>query len=448
MKKENKKILNHFPPEIAKLIEEGRESIECPIEYLVTSAITIGAICIGASASVRPKNEWAEYPSVYSLLIGNPSMKKTPALKLIKKPLEVIQKRLHEEYRIALAAYKAMPKDERRSTFEPLEEVVYSTDSTIEALLKYLSNSPIGVSLIVDELSHLFKSLNSYKQGGGDRQYLLQLYNHSQVTVTRKGEPSLHIDNPVVSILGGIQPKVLKEFFSKGEEDGMTERFLYVHPKESISTKFNDAEVKQETIDSYVEYIQNIFEKSYYKALEGKCDNYILSVDSKKLWIEWMEGQDADIENISYLKKSHAISLRLALVLEVLNHPERTSMEISEKSMEGAIRLTNYYIDSYFKTKDFMNQSEAASKTEKLLDWMIGKHDNKNYNKVIGNLEGLKIHKMLTNGPAGIRKRHQALEILTVLEEEGKGFLYPSKSRKVKGSTNPEIFCLHPKYKK
>jgi hypothetical protein len=436
----DKELTDHFPPVVSSLIRAGARSIGCPEEYLITAVLVIVSISIGSSVSIKVKNGWIEFCSLYAVIIGNPSMKKTPALNLAKKPLEIIQGELYKVFEKERENHINLSKKEKETSQEPSEVVAYTSDTTIEGLLKYLAINFLGVAMVLDELSHMFKSLNAYKQGGGDRQYLLQLYNSSQIKVTRKGSHSLQIDKPVFSILGGIQPQVLKGFFTDGQEDGLNERFIYSFPAQILETKFVDEEVDQEVIDDY----NNLVKELYYTSFESVKNNdekeYTLSLDAREEWIQWQEGQGITEDNVSYLKKAHSHCLRISLVLEVLNNSERDSLEVSLISMKGAIDITNFYIANYFKLYDEMHKSKEDDKAGNLLKWM--RKNKTKYKTAIRLREGIPIRKIYSNNVSGIKSYHEAVEYLTELQDKKFGMLYPSEIHPIPNDKKPRIFIL------
>lgn len=436
-------LYKYLPDEIGKLIKEGAKSLGCPKEYLFSSLLAIASTSIGSSARVKIKNGWYEFPSFYIVLVGRPSMKKTPALNLVKKPLEAVQSELRENFKKSMFDYNSLSKKAKEVADEPQEIVAYASDTTIEGLLKYMEVNKVGVSLVVDELSHLFKSLNSYKQNGGDRQYLLQLYNSSQITVTRKGSVGIHIDDPVMSIVGGIQPKMLKEFFAKGEDDGLSQRFLYSFPEQNVKSTFVEDEIDQQTIDDYNNRIIKLYKHSYELAMDGKISEYRVSNEAKNLWVEWLNNLVPNEDNEETLTKSHATCLRISLVFEILNNPSRDDLKISLTSMKGAIEVTNFYLGNYFRIRDEMMKSDNETRADSLLKW-IWKNKDK-HKKVHGPKIGVSIREMYMSGAGGLKGKYmEAIDLLSLLENEGRGYLFPSESRTFKGNSKSSIFVLNP----
>ena len=64
-------------------------------------------------------------------------------------------------------------------------------DITMEAITKILGETKRGIFVFVDELKGWISSFNKYRNGGGDLEQWLSLYNGVPITVNRKGEMTL-----------------------------------------------------------------------------------------------------------------------------------------------------------------------------------------------------------------------------------------------------------------
>src|SRR5262249_57512487 len=87
-------------------------------------------------------------------------------------------------------------------------------DTTIEAAQEVLKDSPDGVLCLQDELSGWFGSMEKYSGNRGgmkDRGFWLQAWNGGQYVLNRVGRGAGLIPNLSVSMLGGIQPDLIRK---------------------------------------------------------------------------------------------------------------------------------------------------------------------------------------------------------------------------------------------
>ncbi len=115
----------------------------------------------------------------------------------------------------------------------PVRKRLTVRDATTEALLVALKGQKKGLLAVRDELAGWFGGMDRYTGGkGGDRALWLEAYGGRPYTLDRVkngGEP-FHIPNLAISVLGGIQPDRLESCLLKGDDDGLSARFLYIYP--------------------------------------------------------------------------------------------------------------------------------------------------------------------------------------------------------------------------
>jgi hypothetical protein len=99
----------------------------------------------------------------------------------------------------------------------------------MEAAQEILKDSKDGVLGLQDELSGWFGSMEKYSGGRGahkDRGFWLQSFNGGARPVDRITRGSSFMENVSVSILGGIQPDLIRKFASDTADDGLLQRFF------------------------------------------------------------------------------------------------------------------------------------------------------------------------------------------------------------------------------
>ena len=105
---------------------------------------------------------------------------------------------------------KATRKKDDPQPLKPVCKRMVISDTTTEALCLRLKENPQGLLLYRDELAGWIGSFNQYKKSGSDEAHFLSIWSGKAVRVDRKtDEQFLYVENPNLSIVGGIQPGIL-----------------------------------------------------------------------------------------------------------------------------------------------------------------------------------------------------------------------------------------------
>ena len=163
---------------------------------------------------------------MWAALIGDPSSKKSPILRLVAAPLARIDVKLHRKYVADKAYYDNLPPEEKKKAALPKQRRVRIEDTTIEASQEVLKDSPDGVLCLQDELSGWFGGMDKYSGKGAakDRAYWLQSFNGGEYVLNRVSRGSVIIENLSVSMLGGIQPDPMRKLAADSYDDGFLQR--------------------------------------------------------------------------------------------------------------------------------------------------------------------------------------------------------------------------------
>ena len=215
---------------------------------------------------------WRESARLWIAAVGNPSIKKTPALNTMMGPLRRVEKTYREAaiakkaaydslftvYQAKLKAYnKALANDEAPGlmpTPPPPPEMhrAIFNNFTIEALEQVLLYTDRGTLLEFDELSGFFGRMDAYAAGKGadkDRPAYLQLYNGGGMAIDRVGRGSSFVPNWSASIVGAIQPEPMSAVMKKMRDDGLMQRFNVFLAHDSVH--WVDREFKAEHYHAY-----------------------------------------------------------------------------------------------------------------------------------------------------------------------------------------------------
>lgn len=275
-----------FPESVKDLIVELHKRFDSPIEYIACTFLMVISILMDGhyALSVNSGTNWIEYPILWLAIIGNPSQKKTPCLKIGKDILNKYDEILFMNYESELNEYNRkkeyykQQKDRYKEAIKKGENMelpvepqkpqrprLITQDITKESLAYLMDTNSkfhLGLALYVDELAYFIKSWNQYKHGGGnDKEYFLASWSRERQNIVRKSDKTDYTFDASHNIIGSIQPKVLYEtLFEKGIDcyNGMIERWLYCCSEyEETGISYNSD--KEYNISAFTDICQEIF---------------------------------------------------------------------------------------------------------------------------------------------------------------------------------------------
>lgn len=274
-------ILNDLPPvepfdyallpkSLAPCVEDIAERMQCPPDFVAVSVMVCISGAIGRRVAIEPKrlDDWIVYASVWGLCVGRPGLMKSPAIAEALKPLRRLEIEARTEYTSVMQEHEitakaadlaataaeskakaAARKGDNAQVMDLLREAqgnipdaptqrrYITTNVTTEALAELLRLNPTGITLERDELAGLLRTMS--KEGNEElRAFFLQGYDGaSGFTFDRIGRGlDLHVPAVFISLIGAMQPGVLRSFIRDamrggGGDDGLLQRFgLLVWP--------------------------------------------------------------------------------------------------------------------------------------------------------------------------------------------------------------------------
>jgi hypothetical protein len=260
-----------LPEALRAWVNDEAERMPCPLDFIASAAITALGSIVGARCAIKPKahDPWLVVPNLWGGIVGDPSVKKSPAWSTALKPLDRLIAKAHDLQSAAMRGYetgravfsaqsdalegrlkeaaKKPSKGDPLSIARELQELRdeapkaptlrrYKTnDTTVEKLGELLRENPGGLLVLRDELVGL---IAAWEREGreGDRAFFLEAWNGNQsFDVDRIGRGHTSIPNVCASIFGGIQPDKLTMYLEQAANslanDGMLQRFqLLVYP--------------------------------------------------------------------------------------------------------------------------------------------------------------------------------------------------------------------------
>lgn len=265
-----------LPEAIERYAFEAGQLIGVEPSMVAIPALVACAAALTDDVKIQPKRHepgWTESARLWCAIVGNPSVKKSPAIRRATKRLRKIDIDLHEQNARSMAdhaeqmeQYKEAKKEAKKtgSYIAPPEQPpcprMVVEDITVEALSEVLKDTPRGVLCIQDELSGWFGSMDAYSGGknqGKDRAVWLQAYNGGHRVVDRVMRGAISIPNFSVSMIGGIQPDAIRRLAQNMTDDGLMQRFMIVI---GSNAKEHDRPEDTEAYHEFAELVDHLYQ--------------------------------------------------------------------------------------------------------------------------------------------------------------------------------------------
>ena len=304
------------------------ESYGCPRDFVVAICLTTAGIAAGKKVLLAT-NPYTNYPCDFICMVGKPSRNKTGPLKEVTSPLREHDKANFAKYSEAKTVYDQSKREDRYFSGEqPIFHQRVAGDSSPESRNALLAQGDM-IIIVADELKSFIDSFGRYSKGGNgsgtEVSQLLSTWSNVSFTINRKSEDTKLVDDPAMSIIGGIQPGPLGKTFGTDAlmDSGFTQRFLFVYPDKAEFIKRQDRRrMTTEMRDNWSDII-------------GIYADYADANDMK-----------ADAEEDDYIggvrQKMNIHVLRLAIMAHLLSEHWNEPV-VTGECMEYAIRIADYF---------------------------------------------------------------------------------------------------------
>jgi hypothetical protein len=340
-----------FPAELQNMIKTCSETFRTPQDYWAGAVLISSALGIGNKIEIV--TNFKNAPVLWLVLVGPVSSGKSNPLdfclnyfkKLDSEAIKTWDKRLEEFNRIS----KMSAKGKRTSgiTGVPIKPECFQyilNDFTPEAMAAAHKVNNRGLLIERDELKGWIDDFGRYAKSG-EQSNMLTSWSGIGISYNRKTSGILNISRPCIMVCGGMQPDLLPSLAADYRaENGFLSRLCAIYPDHAEKASFNSVKLPkkiQENWENYLEQLVNL-------PMEYKLS---LSPEAQNLYEEWYNRNARIIndEENGYLKgvygKLDIISLRVAIILSGMNlvFDDLYRGDISEKEMESALNITEYF---------------------------------------------------------------------------------------------------------
>ena len=365
---ENPFPIDAFPKLFSDLIVDLNKSLKFPHDYTGTAILTAISCAVGTTVKLKVKESWYEYGSLYCCLVGNAGANKTHPVNHAFIPIRELDKvrhqnyiKLHKEY-IDYSKLNEKQKKEATPVKEPILEKSLLTNFTPEILTKRLYQNPKGLTVLSDELATFLEGMNNYSKSDQSSTYL-SFWSNQQTSIDRVGFPiPLLINLPYLSIIGGIQPRMLGKLFPvQKQNNGFYQRFLFAFPEATFKEPISEEESSLELQKKYSDFINDFFDLKKVPNADAKTLTW--SKEAKDFFMQWNSKQCELVNENQDTIKGEIISkfdihfIRIALLLQMMEDPK--SIEIGLDAVIGAEKLCNYYLNCSFKVLRYIQNPNS-----------------------------------------------------------------------------------------
>jgi hypothetical protein len=377
-------------------VTAAAEAMGCDPSFIALPLLVAAASAIGTTRSLTLKSGWQVPAILWGVIAAESGTLKSPAFHTAIEPVEHYQRTLakqydaeakdHEikvlEYEVALSQWKRERNGEPpRKPEPPKPRRVLTQNTTIEAVAGILKDNPRGLLLAPDELTAWLCGFDRYANSkGAEAAQWLSLYHGRGLTVDRKTSGTLHIPMAAVSIVGTIQPGVLRRALGfLNRENGLAARFLIVKPSQQTKRWTED-----EIPDGLMQAVENIFQRLYTLEHDIGPDGdpvpriVRLSREAKQAYVNFYDTHAKELADLSgdlaaAFAKLEELPARLALVIHFVRWASGESVNpevIDAETMNNAIALTEWHKHETRRVYDWLDEVTASDEDAALLDWI------------------------------------------------------------------------------
>ncbi len=387
-----------LPEPLRRFVVEGAEALQCDHAHLALPLLTVVAAAIGNTRRLRLKSDWLVPSMLWAVVVAESGGMKTPALRLVLRPVRERQHAALERYEDAKRKYESAvlryekdlaewrrSKDTMMGPPEkpepPQPERFIVSDTTLEALAPLLLENPRGLLLACDELSAWLGSFDRYvTTKGGDVGRWVSIHSGESITVDRKTEPrTISIPYPCVSVCGGVQPATLTRLMGASYRDcGLAARILWAYPPKRRK-RWTEAEIDPATHSAITRLLDRLYTLQPTTDEKGRPCPVILDLtpDAKELWANYYDAHgtewlDLTGELASAWAKLEEYAARLALVLHCVRVVTRdaTTDAVDAVSMQSGITLATWFKREARRVHALFTETDEEADQRRLIEWI------------------------------------------------------------------------------
>lgn len=449
-----------LPEPIRTFVSASSLAIGCDPSFVALPLLAVLAAMIGNTTRIQLKRGWTEPATLWTAVVGESGTLKTPAFKLVMKPLRDLQAKMLQDHEQAMADFErqVVEYDRDLSAWKrkkdggeppdkpefPMPSRLVVSDTTVEALAPILLANPRGVLLARDELAGWLGSFDRYAQGkGSDASHWLSMHGGESLIVDRKTGPNrtIYVPRATVSITGGIQPGTLSRgLVTEHRESGLAARLLLSWPPR-MPKRWTEADIDSKLQEDLATIIQRLFELKprFDDEVEFEPELARLAPDGKEVWIEFynqhaQEQVDLDGDLSAAWSKLEGYAARLGLIVHLVRWAARDPTledvdEVDAVSVGAGVQLSRWFGREAKRVYAMLSETDEQREDRRLIEWIYRKG-------------GQVTVRQCQQGHRTYRSRDAACAALERLVQLGHGY-WETPTPGPRGGRPSETFVMH-----
>ncbi|MDA8989420.1 YfjI family protein [Opitutales bacterium] len=347
-----------FPENIQIVAKELQWAYKAPAELVWCFILGCVSACLGKGICLRTHHPDLTYGLLYQMVCTMPGVNKSTILKWLLKPIVEYQRNARESQRSEVErqlitdskSQKIPTKKEIDAEIGKAIPTLMVEHSSQEGLATSLSYNDEYLAVISSDCSGVVDALKGSKNGGSFQgEILLKGYSGDAYNTNYKQAVDEHLEEVRLSVTWAGTDRALTDFVCDKQivERGLLSRFLFTFIDEPVPRRDIECRrISRDKVDSWASMLTSLLDKYWNKGGHQEVES---SIEARRLNIQFDNQRidfAGDLSHLGGLPERWAENaLRIALVVHCMKHlGNATSKELSEDTMESAIRITRWFI--------------------------------------------------------------------------------------------------------
>lgn len=473
-----------LPTWMADQVAAVAEATQTPPDLAGCIGLAALSVAAGGRAVAQVRAGWVEPVNLYTVVVMEPSARKSPVFSAMIRPIYTLEAQLREDARESIeaarvqrrAAEAAMEKAEKTAAGAedgqrdsaiadaveaalsaaaieiPVEPKLVVDDITPERVASVLADQGGRLAILSDE-GTIFAIIAGRYSGNANTNVFLKGYTGSQLRVDRTNRPAELVEAPALTLGLTVQPAVIDELGDTAmlRGSGFLARILYSVPESLVGhRKARPDAVPDEVAEAYHQHLHaiahnlirahTVYEQPTALAFTEAADHLMAELhDELEPKLNPHGGAWAHIGD--WGGKLAGQTARLAALLHLAAHPETPwEQPVSGETFTAAWRLADYYAAHALAVFDQIGTDHALDTARRLLDWISD----------TGPTRFTKRDAFNATRSSKVRQVRDLEPALELLQDHGHIHRQPTPERPAgrRGRTPSPTYWTHPTYRK